>query len=350
MTSPTHINIRDLKSGAFVDGVYSLVNPQTALTRGGKCYFKALVRDATGEVAARMWTFEEAMLSEVSATGYARVMGRVELYNGQNQLILERIEAVDVSPKDLVSLLPTTHKDIDEMFKEVCGFMHSMRDPGMRALADAYLTDEAMMAAFRHAPAATNVHHAWIGGLLEHTHQLISLADRMLPLYPSLNRDIVLMGLFLHDLGKTVELEWEKGFNYTMDGQLVGHLVRGAIWLQLKAAMAARSSGIRLPAEVVTVLQHIVISHHGLLEHGAAKLPSTPEAVFVAMLDNLEAKTTVAIRAVARERLHAGNAVFTERVWSLDVRMYRPDPLNPVPLNPVSVTAAPLHTDSSTHS
>ncbi len=330
MNSQPHINIRDLKVGVYVDGVYSLVNPQTAMTRGGKCYFKALIRDATAEVAARKWTFEESMLQDVSATGYARVLGRVELYNGQNQLILDQIHGVEVSADDLVSLLPTTRKDIKEMFSGVCALLNSMNDPGMRALADAYMTDEPMMAAFRHAPAATNVHHAWIGGLLEHTHQLMNLADRMLPLYPELNRDIVLMGLFLHDLGKTVELEWEKGFNYTMDGQLIGHLVRGAIWLQLKAAMASRSSGIRLSNEVVTVLQHILISHHGQLEHGAAKLPSTPEAIFVALLDNLEAKTTISLHAVARDRLHTGNAEFTERIWSLDSRMYRPDPLNPV--------------------
>ena len=330
MNSHPHVNVRDHKAGAFVDGVYSLVNPQTAVTRGGKCYFKALIRDATGEAAARKWTFDEGMLPDVSSTGYARIVGRVELYNGQIQVVIEQIQGVDVSSEDLISLLPTTTKDIPEMFTGVCALLHSMSDEGMRGLADAYLTDEAMMVAFRHAPAATNVHHAWIGGLLEHTFQLMNLADRMLPLYPQLNRDIVLMGLFLHDLGKTVELEWEKGFNYTMDGQLIGHLVRGAVWLQLKAAMAARTSGIRLSGDVVTVLQHILISHHGQLEHGAAKLPSTPEAIFVALLDNLEAKTTVSIHAVARERLHAGNAEFTERVWSLDSRLYRPDPLNPV--------------------
>lgn len=334
MNSPAHLNIRDLKSGAFIDGLYSLVNPQTAVTRAGKCYFKSLIRDASGEAAARKWTFDESMLSEVSRTGYAHITGRVELYNGQIQVILDHIEGVEVSPADLVALLPTTTKDINAMYHEVQALLHSMHDPGMRALADAYLTDEAMMAAFRHAPAATNVHHAWIGGLLEHTHQLMQLADRMLPLYPQLNRDIVLLSLFLHDLGKTVELEWERGFNYTMDGQLIGHLVRGAIWLQLKAAMAARTSGIRLSSETVTVLQHVVVSHHGSLEHGAAKLPSTPEAIFVAMLDNLEAKTTIAIHAVARDRLHAGNAQFTERVWSLDARMYRPDPLNPVAVHP----------------
>jgi 3'-5' exoribonuclease len=328
MTPSKHLNIRDIQAGAYIEGVYSLVNPQTAVTRAGKPYFKGIIRDASGEATVRKWTFEEAALPLVSATGYARIAGRVENYNGQIQVVIDSIEAVEVSTEDLVALLPATTKNIDEMFAAVRDLLHSMRDPAMRALADSYLLDEAMMGAFRHAPAATNIHHAWIGGLLEHTHQLMQLAERMLPLYPQLNRDLVLMGLFLHDLGKTVELEWEKGFNYTRDGQLIGHLVRGAIWLQLKAALAAKASGHRLSPETVVVLQHIILSHHGQLEHGSAKLPATPEAIFVALLDNLEAKTTVAIHAAARERLHAGNAEFTERVWSLDTRIYRPDPLS----------------------
>lgn len=330
MTTTKHVNIRDLQNGSFVDGVYSLVNPQTAVTRAGKPYFKAIIRDASGEATARKWTFDESALPEVSATGYARLSGRVEVYGGQLQIIIDTIEAVEVATEELVALLPATSKNIDEMFAAITALLHSMSDAGMRALADSYLNDDPMMSAFRHAPAATNIHHAFVGGLLEHTHQLMQLADRMVPLYPQLNRDIVLMGLFLHDLGKTVELEWEKGFNYTRDGHLIGHLVRGAIWLQLKAAVAAKASGHKLPPEAVLVLQHIIVSHHGSLEHGSAKVPSTPEAIFVAMLDNLEAKTTVALHAAARERLHAGNSEFTERVWSLDTRVYRPDPLHGV--------------------
>lgn len=325
--SRPHTHIRDLKPGEVVESIYSLVNPQTGVTRSGKCYFKSLLRDATGEAAARKWTFDETMLGEVSATGYARVVGRVEVYAGQLQVVLDQIEAVQISREDLIALLPATTKDIPRMFDEVAALLRSMHDPSMRALAEAYLSDEAMMAAFRQAPAATNVHHAWIGGLLEHTHQLMQLADRALQLYPGLNRDLVLMGLFLHDMGKTAELEWERGFNYTTDGNLVGHIVRGVVWLQLKSMLAARH-GPKIPTDALIALQHIIASHHGQLEHGAAKLPSTPEAIFVAALDNLEAKTTLAIGAAGRDRLRATHAPFTERIWSLDTRIYRPDPLS----------------------
>jgi 3'-5' exoribonuclease len=225
----------------------------------------------------------------------------------------------------MLALLPSTTKDIGEMFGRVSELLRSMAHPSMRALAEQYLGDERLMEDFRRAPAAMSVHHAWIGGLLEHTHQMMELADRMLPLYPGLNRDLVLFSLFAHDLGKTVELDWERGFNYTTDGQLIGHVVRGAIWLQIKAAAAARSSSERLPGETLRVLQHILVSHHGLLEHGAAKVPATPEAVFVAMLDNLDAKTQASLSAAKRE--FAGGGEWTDKVWALDTKVYRPDPL-----------------------
>jgi len=205
----------------------------------------------------------------------------------------------------------------------VCELLRSMEHPAMRALAEQYLADERLMSDFRAAPAAMSVHHAWMGGLLEHTHQMMELADRMLPLYPALNRDIVLLSLFIHDLGKTVELEWERGFGYTNEGQLVGHIVRGAVWLQIKAAHASKVE--KLPGETLRVLQHILISHHGLLENGAAKLPATPEAIFVAQLDNLDAKSQAAITAAKRE--YAGGGEWTDKVWALETKVYRPDPL-----------------------
>jgi 3'-5' exoribonuclease len=184
------------------------------------------------------------------------------------------------------------------------------------------------MARVRQAPAAVSVHHAWIGGLLEHTLQLLRLAEVMLPLYPELSRDIVLMGLFLHDLGKTSELSWERGFNYTAEGNLIGHTVKGVIMLSAMAARVARDGGPALPPDALLVLQHIVVSHHGQLEFGATKVPSTPEAIFVSLLDNLDAKTAVALHAAQRSKGVREGQEFTDRVWSLDTRLFRPDPLN----------------------
>ena len=318
-----HQRIATLEDRTYVEGVYSIVNPQLAQTRTNKPYLKCMIRDASGEISARAWSFEEAQFEAVTATGFVFLRGSTQAYQGQVQLIIEQIEAREVSADEMMALLPSTTKDIGAMFGRVAELLRSMAHPAMRALAEQYLGDERLMEDFRRAPAAMSVHHAWIGGLLEHTHQMMELADRMLPLYPALNRDIVLFSLFAHDLGKTVELDWERGFNYTTEGQLVGHVVRGAVWLQIKAAHAAKVE--KLPGETMRVLQHIIVSHHALPEFGAAKVPATPEAVFVAMLDNLDAKAQAALTAAKRE--FAGGGEWTDKVWALDTKIYRPDPL-----------------------
>ncbi len=324
-----HIDLARMEPNAHVDGVYSMYNPQLGSTRNGKPFLKCLLRDASGEVAARQWSFDEASFADLADAGFVRVVGHTQLYNGQVQFIIEQIRPVEVTEEEMAALLPTTTRDIDEMMAGVKRVLGTLEHPAMRALADAYLDDEQLMAGFRLAPAAMSLHHAWIGGLLEHTWQLLELADRALPLYPELNRDLVLMGLFLHDLGKTVELSWDQGFNYTLEGNLVGHVVRGAIWLQVKAALAAKASGHRLPPDALRVLQHIIVSHHGELEHGAAKLPSTPEAIFVSQLDDLDAKTQLALTAANRADAAAGRPVegFTDKLWALGTRIFRPDPL-----------------------
>ena len=281
MASPDrpHVDIRTLPPNGYVDGIYSILNPQVGTTRAGKPYLKCLLRDATGEVPARQWTFDESTISALDSTGFVWVAGHTQLYNDQVQLIIEQIKSAEVSEAELAALLPTTRRDIGAMFEELKGILGKLEHPAMRGLAEAYLADPDLMASFRQAPAAVTLHHAYIGGLLEHTLQLLNVAERTLPLYPRLNRDLVLMGLFLHDLGKTVELKWDKGFEYTTDGNLIGHVVRGVIWLQVKAAVAGKQCGHKLPPDALRVLQHILLSHHGALEHGSPKPPSTPEAI-----------------------------------------------------------------------
>ena len=183
--------------------------------------------------------------------------------------------------------------------------------------------------AFKKAPAAKSLHHAYIGGLLEHTLSLLKLANVVCPLYPKLNRDVVMMGLFLHDIGKTRELQFDRTFAYTPRGLLVGHIVEGAVMLRAKAQQVMRETGQRLPPNAALVLEHIILSHHGEAAFGAVKPPSTPEAILVSLLDNLDAKTAMAI-AAAREGRNPEvdlRGDFTEKHWALGARLFRPDPL-----------------------
>ncbi len=327
MSDRPHQKLRELRPNAAFDGVYAIVNPQVGTTKAGKAFLKGLLKDASGEVPIRQWSFDEGRIGEVAATGFVWVTGRTEDYQGSIQVLVETIQSVDVEASDLKNLLPVSSRDMDGMFARVKAILGTLEHPGMRALADGYIGDATLMAEFCTAPAAMNVHHAFIGGLLEHTLNLLEGAERLLPLYPQLNRDLVLMGLFLHDMGKTQEMTWSRGFDYTEDGNLIGHIVRGAINLQVKAALASKTSGQRLSPSAVRALQHIILSHHEKLEYGAARHPSTPEAMFVAMMDNLDAKMGVVLAAVERDRWQPGAPLFTDKVWALGTKLYRPDPL-----------------------
>jgi 3'-5' exoribonuclease len=332
--SSSQLDIKALADRMVVDGVYSLINPQLGVTRQAKTFLKCILRDASGEVPARMWSCEEAGYARLANAAFVRVRGRTELYNSAIQIVIDAIDPAEPSPEELARLVPTTRHDIDAMFAELSAILRSLHHPAILRLVEAFLTDENLMRRFRRAPAAASVHHAYIGGLLEHTLQLLKVAERILPLYPELSRDLVLVGLFTHDLGKTIELDWERGFNYTFRGNLIGHVVDGMLLLRSKFNAVKTAGGPDLPIRAQTVLEHIIASHHDKLEFGAAKQPATPEAIFVALLDNLDAKTALALGQVRRGEYGLETDLggdFTDKVWALDGnRLYRPDPLREV--------------------
>ncbi len=327
-TSTERPYIADLQPSQRVSGVFTIANAQLGRTRNDKPYLRCLLRDKTGEAPGRKWTIDEDTFQRLPANGFVYVEGETQAYQGELQIIIHEIDPVEPTIEQLTDLLPSSERPPEEMFAEVVAILETLEHPAMQALAKTYLNDEHLMEAFRRSPAAQNLHHAFLGGLIEHTLQLLNLADRILPLYPKLNRDIVLMGLFLHDLGKTREIACDGPFAYTDRGELIGHIVEGAIMLHDKAQQLMLNEGVRLPGGVLTVLQHIIISHHGTPEYGAAKVPATPEAIFVSLLDNLDAKTQMALDAARPDRpgLDLGGN-FTQKQWALDTKLYRPDPL-----------------------
>ncbi len=313
----------------MLSGVFAIINRQLGTTKEGKFYLKCLVGDRTGQIPARKWSIDEPTYTRLPVDGFVWLEGQTQAYQGEIQLIITQIEPTDPAPEQLMELLPSTTRDVGEMFGEVRSLLGSLKHPGMQALAQVYLDDETLMAQFRQAPAAKAMHHAFLGGLREHTLTLMKLADLVCPLYPRINRDLVLLGLFLHDLAKTRELVFDRAFSYSDRGELIGHIVDGAIMLHDKVQTLMREKGVRLPAGTMTVLQHIIISHHGVPEFGAAKVPATPEAILVSQLDNLDAKTAMALAAARPTRTGTADTGgnFTERVWGLDTKLYRPDPL-----------------------
>ena len=282
-----------------------------------------------------MWNATEELFAQLPTNGFVWIEGQTQPYQGEMQVIIQKIAAVTPTPEDLAILLPATKRDIEEMFSQLYMLLMSLENPAINALAQTYLADSKLMDKFRVAPAAMTLHHAYLGGLLEHTLSLMQLADGMLEHYPLLNRDIILMGLFLHDLGKTSELTWETGFGYSDQGQLVGHIARGLTMLH-DYIRECETQGTKIPQPIFMVLEHIIISHHGKPEFGALKIPSTPEAIFISHLDDLDAKMQMAIsstRSDEEEEAEGSDAAsetsggrFTEKLWALDTRLYRPDP------------------------
>lgn len=319
-----HLDIADMTPGTRVEGTYSLVNPQVSASRNGNPFLKCILRDASGRVNARKWSVEPGLMDDLVGATFVHVEGCCENFNDQIQVRVEAIESVAIEADRMRDLLPSSRRDPDEMLSELKEVLGTLVHPAAVGLAEACLADESFMTRFKQAPAAVSMHHAHLGGLLEHTLSLLKSAQAILPFHPELDRDVVLLGLFLHDSGKVLELDPER-FEYTRRGNLLGHLVDGVVMLETFAARARQAGATPLPPDAKLALQHIIASHHGRLEHGAIKAPATPEAVFVSRLDDLDAATAMAVDAVGRDRGVVNG--FTEPVRGLDgTRLYRPRP------------------------
>jgi 3'-5' exoribonuclease len=318
----SRIAIAQLRDGDTVEQAFVLVSKQMGQTSTNKLFIKAECGDATGQVHCRVWNATREMYDRLPGTGFVMVKGRVETYQGHLQLVADSVMPVgDHSALDLSELIKHTRKNIPEMHTRMRGILTQVQDKQLKAIIDEFLGDADIMKKFIIAPAAMGMHHAWIGGLLEHTVSLLELALVICPRYPDIDQDLVLAGLFLHDIAKTVELSYGTGFDYTDEGRLIGHVVKGTIWIDHKAKAAEAKLGEKIRGDLLMVLEHIVLSHHGEPEFGAAVCPKTPEAILVNLIDNLDAKTQMALDAVAAP---SEDNTWTEFQKAFGTKLYRP--------------------------
>lgn len=316
------IAVSQLHEGDYIDQAFVLQGKQLGQTSSNKPFLKAECVDATGSIHMRMWNITKEMYARLPAAGFVQVKGRIEAYQGHLQMIADAVAPIeDLSKLDLSELLKHTQKNVPEMMARVKEILGGIRDADLKALVDTFLGDAELMKKFQIAPAAMNMHHAWLGGLLEHTLSLLELAVVICPRYADIDQDVVVAALFMHDLGKTVELSYGAGFDYTDHGRLIGHVVQGAMWVEQKAAEAGAKRGKPLRKDLVMVLTHIILSHHGEPEFGAAVLPKTPEAILVNLIDNLDAKTQMAMDAVAAP---AEESNWTDWHKAFNSKLYRP--------------------------
>jgi 3'-5' exoribonuclease len=318
------IYLKDAQSGDVVEDVFVLTNKQLSATSSGKFFIKAFISDRTAQMAGRMWNATREFFNSLPEEGFAKIRGRVENYQNNLQFIIEQISRPKEGTYDAADLIPHTQHDIDTMFKRVLEILGGIRNRHLSAILKAYTDDEALMKNFRRSPAASSFHHAFIGGLLEHTLNAMEVAGAVCKFYPTLNADLVIAGIFLHDIAKTWELAYDAAFSYTDGGQLVGHVVKSAMWVEEKAVVASTALGEPIPRPLINVLQHIILSHHGLPEFGAARIPSTPEAIAVHVIENLDAKLMMALSTTRTEGA-GGEGNWTDYLKAFSGRLYRPD-------------------------
>jgi 3'-5' exoribonuclease len=313
--------IQLLTDGESIDEVYMVTDKQLRTNRQGNFYLQIELRDRTGSITARLWNANEPQFRSFSEGDFLRIKGKVQLYQGTLQVLFTQFERVDANKVALEEFVPRVEQDIHKLFDRLKQLLLKLGDPHLRALADCFLIDDAFVTGFCHSPAGIRNHHAYIGGLLEHVVTMLDAADRLAPLYPELNRDLLLMGVFLHDIGKVRELSCDKVFGYTDEGQLVGHIDIGVEMLNEKAAKVPDLTGEPFPRELLLRLKHMIVSHHGSYEFGSPRLPMTPEAIALHHLDNFDAKLHVFLRDI-REDKNAG-AAWTPYNQSIQRRLFK---------------------------
>ncbi|MEN6458482.1 MAG: HD domain-containing protein [Thermoguttaceae bacterium] len=282
--------VNELSHQEPIDQVFVVGEKQLRPNRNGNLYLQVMLSDRTGQIAARLWNANETIYKSFQNGDYVRVEGTAQQYQGAMQIIAVKLRRVDGAEVDEADFAPVPAVAVDKLALRMSELIRSISDPELRTLAECFLMDEPFMAKLALAPAGTKNHHAYLGGLLQHMVTVMELADRVSPCYPQISRDLLLMGAFLHDLGKTGELCPDHGISYTDEGQLIGHLVMAVEMLDAKAAEAEKLSGEPISRETLLRLKHMILSHHGEYAFGSPKLPMTLEAVTLAFLDNLDAK------------------------------------------------------------
>ena len=310
-------DLANFDEGKLFDGFFLVLAKQQRTTKSNKAYLSLILGDKTGQLEGRVWEPSDPRIAKDFERGdIVKARGSASRFDDRLQMKIDQLRVALPSEVDKADLLPSTTYDIADLWSQLLGFVDSFTNPDLKLLLTTMLADPVIAQAYREAPAAKQLHHAWLGGLLEHVISLLTLADRVAPHYPLLNRDLLMTGVILHDIGKVRELSWEIGFEYTVEGSLLGHI-------QIGTALAERTidSLPNFPPRLKTLVLHMILSHHGKLEFGSPKLPMIPEALALSFLDDLDAKMQ-AIQVEFDKCLREGKGPdeMTGKVWALDQR------------------------------
>jgi len=291
--------VSELAAGQNIQGTFLVQLKDVRQKKTGDPYLSLVLMDRSGAIDAKMWDNVSGVMDSFETDDFLRVKGEVQLYQNRLQITIYSMQRAQESEVALADFLPASKRDPDEMMAEVLALVSGMKNPHLRALLESIFADPEIASRYKLAPAAKGIHHAWLGGLIEHVLSLCALARFMVVHYPSLDEDLLMTGVLLHDIGKITELNYTRSFSYSTEGGLLGHMQIGLRIISEKLPPA-------FPPKLRNLVEHLILSHHGQLEFGSPKLPVFPEALMLHHLDNLDSKMAAMAASLEKERPAGG--------------------------------------------
>jgi 3'-5' exoribonuclease len=277
--------ITDIRAGEFVDDIFVLSEKVLSQKRDGNNFLNVTLSDKTGMIKGVVWDHVDDIAAGITSGDFVHVNGNVGEYRGTIQLVIKKMEPFPVDAVNPSDFLPQTPRDIEDMFERLLRITGTIKTDYLKKLLEAFWKDKEFVRKFKTAPAAKKMHHAYIGGLLEHTLSMVSLADKVAVHYSGIDRDLLLAGTILHDIGKVDEFEYQFKIDYSDKGRLLNHIVIG-----IKMVDDKLSEIENFPEEQMLLLKHLIVSHHGVREFGSPEPPKTIEAVLLNYIDEIDSK------------------------------------------------------------
>lgn len=309
--------VSELSSDQLIVSYFLVCGKEICSSAKGRKWLQLELGDKTGVIFGKMWDGYEGAAATVGPDDVVKIQARSKTYNGKLELTVEKIRRAEPEEYDLEDLIPHTEKSIGELKKKLAEYVGGVRNPWIAQLLEAVLDDPRVVGRFERAPAAKMMHHAYVGGLLEHVVSLCGLCRTVAEHYPEMDGDVLVAAAVLHDIGKLDEMSYERAVQYTPEGELLGHILIG---YELVSRKMDAIEGF--PAEMRTLLLHLIASHHGQYEFGSPKLPMFREAVVFHYLDELDSRVGAMRRGLEAPSAE-GEEIWTGRVAALGRRLLR---------------------------
>ncbi len=314
--------INTIQPQTSIDEVFRVTDKQHRANRQGNMYLLMQLSDRTGTISGMRWNADARIYESFQKGDFLRVQGAAQLHNGQLQLIVNQFQLVDPQELDPKEFDRLDRVHVDQLWTELAAIIETIKNSQLKVIAEAFYRDPNIERLFKIAPAGVKAHHAHPGGLLTHVLELMRLASLVAARYDHIDRDLLLLGTMLHDIGKLEELSFEGELTYSDPGQLVGHLVQGVQMLDRKIVEVEKELGVSIDKQLVWRLQHMIVSHHGSLEHGSPRVPMTLEAIVLHYLDDMDAKVNAVTEAIRADR--NSDSPWTAFHPTLGRKLYKP--------------------------